>query len=473
MRTRRCAPSPPSAAAAAAASLFFFFLLVSCASVTTPVEGNAQDVEHAPPEYGVDVSIPMHYDTVSTNYPWLPHNVDPDNHPTPPEYDGMPLQPLGDRKSYYDDLIDGCRKHWGEKDGHLCDESEKERVRMSREQPRNMKNFTETGFLKIRCPDAVYTVLKRFWDNNRDESKWVEEQWSKGYTYVNYWDEPSYMVNVEDSHNFVGGGLSIKRAVWDAAKSTLEEWTGQTLKASSLYGIRVYKGGHFLAPHVDRLPLVSSAIINVDQDLDEPWPIEVIGHDGRAHNVTMEPGDMVLYESHSIIHGRPFAMKGRYFANIFVHFAPLGKESTEEEDYVPNFVATDSLEARSYWERQLAGERYDEEDAEEDHSLAQLAAQEGEIILLEDVARRNATELSLQDRNGWQAIHEAARAGNVDVAKFLLDHGVDVNARTITGHTALDIASEMLGRGHPLVSYLRSETNGRGRRGSEKEMPDL
>jgi prolyl 4-hydroxylase len=34
----------------------------------------------------------------------------------------------------------------------------------------------------------------------------------------------------------------------------------------------------------------------------------------------MEPGDMVLYESHSVIHGRPFPMKGRFFANIFIHF---------------------------------------------------------------------------------------------------------------------------------------------------------
>merc|ERR1712157_311248 len=57
---------------------------------------------------------------------------------------------------------------------------------------------------------------------------------------------------------------------------------------------------------------------------DEPWPIEVIGHDGKAHNVTMEPGDMVLYESHSILHGRPFPLKGRYYANIFIHFEPTG-----------------------------------------------------------------------------------------------------------------------------------------------------
>lgn len=62
----------------------------------------------------------------------------------------------------------------------------------------------------------------------------------------------------------------------------------------SLYGIRVYPEGAMLATHVDRLPLVASAIINVDQDVDEPWPLEVIGHDGKAHNVTMVPGDLVL-----------------------------------------------------------------------------------------------------------------------------------------------------------------------------------
>ena len=47
---------------------------------------------------------------------------------------------------------------------------------------------------------------------------------------------------------------------------------------------------------------------------------QVIGHDGFAYNITMKPGDLVLYESHSIIHGRPYPLKGRYFSNIFVHF---------------------------------------------------------------------------------------------------------------------------------------------------------
>lgn len=66
---------------------------------------------------------------------------------------------------------------------------------------------------------------------------------------------------------------------------------------------------------VDRLPLVSSCIIQVAQDINEPWPVEVISHDGRAHNVTMVPGDMVLYESHSVLHGRPFPLSGRFYVS--------------------------------------------------------------------------------------------------------------------------------------------------------------
>ena len=41
-------------------------------------------------------------------------------------------------------------------------------------------------------------------------------------------------------------------------------------------------------------------------------------------NIFLQPGDMVLYESHSVLHGRPFPLKGRYYSNIFIHFEPVG-----------------------------------------------------------------------------------------------------------------------------------------------------
>lgn len=251
-------------------------------------------------QYGVDVSFPIHYNKVSVNYAWLPHNKDPERHPTPAQYEGMVVQPLGNRQAFYDDFINGCVKAFGAK-GRRCLETEQDRFEMSLRQPQSVQNYTEIGFKKIRAPEDLFALLKDFWEKNHHLAK--TEQWGVGNTYTNNWKSESKMVSVEDS-SLRGGGQSLKSRIWQEAERIISEWTGQELTPCSLYGIRVYHEDAVLATHVDRLPLVSSAIINVAQDLDEPWPLEVYGHDGLAVNVTMEPGDMVLYESHSVLHGR-------------------------------------------------------------------------------------------------------------------------------------------------------------------------
>ena len=38
----------------------------------------------------------------------------------------------------------------------------------------------------------------------------------------------------------------------------------------------------------------------------------------------MQPGDMVWYESASVVHGRPYPMKGRSYENLFIVFKPRG-----------------------------------------------------------------------------------------------------------------------------------------------------
>ncbi len=85
--------------------------------------------------------------------------------------------------------------------------------------------------------------------------------------------------------------------------------------------------------------------------MDEDWPLEVYGHDGKATNITMQPGDMVLYESHSVIHGRPFPLKGKLYANIFVHFEPIGSLDPKAKSmYDPNVDLPPYLIAGSKWE---------------------------------------------------------------------------------------------------------------------------
>jgi len=240
-------------------------------------------------EYGVDVSYPMHHSTVSNNYAEFPWNNDPSVE-TPKEYQHMVAQPLGNRQKFYDELIEGCVKYYGKK-GFRCLDYERDRIEMTLRQPQSMENYTDIGFKKIKAPEHVWKLVKDFWDVNKDYHS--KENWPSGNTYTNHWSAETRILNIENT-KLRGGGFGLKNAIWEAARSTISEWTGAELKECSLYGIRIYTTGSVLSAHVDRLPLVSSAIINVASDVEEPWPLEVIGHDGRAYNVTMEPGEMVL-----------------------------------------------------------------------------------------------------------------------------------------------------------------------------------
>jgi hypothetical protein len=140
-------------------------------AVTSP-----REPENAP-SYGVDVSFPHHYRQISNNYAWLPHNVDPTHHPVPPEYRGMPVQPLGDRQAFYENFLESCEKFYHEKKGlGSCASTEQGRLYMSLKQPKAMQVRrlcnNDFGFHPIHgnvicfCSIATRTIptwgLKRF-----------------------------------------------------------------------------------------------------------------------------------------------------------------------------------------------------------------------------------------------------------------------------------------------------------------------
>jgi prolyl 4-hydroxylase len=61
----------------------------------------------------------------------------------------------------------------------------------------------------------------------------------------------------------------------------------------------------------------------VDQAADRPWPLLILDHNDNEHFVHMEPGDMVLYESAKLLHGRPEPFVGEHYDNIFAHYQPI------------------------------------------------------------------------------------------------------------------------------------------------------
>lgn len=198
------------------------------------------------------------------------------------------------------------------------------------------ENYTHAGYAKLDIPSNVQTILQDFWEANDWETHAKTETWDPSNTYVNHWESPTAILDLASSSSSSGRQVPhplSQKQKWELVRGiqkVLEAWTKSPLVLTSLYGIRIYQEGSILAPHVDRLPLVSSAILHIasssssNDDDEEPWMLEVIGHNGQAQNLTMQPGEMVLYESHSVIHGRPYPLKGKFYANLFVHFEPLG-----------------------------------------------------------------------------------------------------------------------------------------------------
>ena len=279
------------------------------------------------------------------------------------------------------------------------------------------------------------------------------------------------MVSVEDT-SLQDDGPKLKSDIWKSVKPIIEDWTQMELQPSSQYGIREYTRGAVLSPHVDRMPLVSSCIINVDQDVEEDWMLEVIDRQGHAVNVSMQPGDMVLYESGSLIHGRPFPLKGNYFANIFIHFEPTGRplgDTTDEylntlDDFYPPYLLPDSPAGRSWAEQNPNGWKTKNSPSSPQQQIyapaGHHAAALGDMELLQNLAQTDKKALVYRDENGWEPLHEAVRRGQLEAVQFLIQEGgANINSRTGTHHrgeSPLNLALQHLTASDAVTRFLLS-----------------
>lgn len=205
--------------------------------------------------YGVDCSFPI-------------HRYDLGKH-------GSCGDLLGDRSSFYYEFLKGCRALFN----YRCAMTERDRIEQLLRQPQSMRNYTATGYQQLRTPTELFTLIQEHWErskiHDRDNPEYIES-WGKGLTFVNYWKQNTTYYGIGDDS--LGGSLELHERILSLVKPIVEEWTQMELRPTSLYGIRVYREGAILTPHVDRFPLISSAIINVAQDgLNEDWPLEVYG----------------------------------------------------------------------------------------------------------------------------------------------------------------------------------------------------
>jgi prolyl 4-hydroxylase len=364
----------------------------------------------------------------------------------------------------YDQFLNNCRAA-----SPYCKSQEDLRLYMNNYQPASVYNYTATGFAIVPAPDEVWNLLNDFYQRNKGRQ--VVEYPSKITPYHNSWDQPTQILRL-DNTSLWGGGTSLQARISRAIQPVLEQWTQQKLVPVSVYGIRIYNNHSILAPHVDRMPLVTSCIINLDQQVDEPWPLEVFDHQGRAHNVSMAPGDLVLYESHSVIHGRPFPLRGRFFANAFLHFEPVGPllvnaDNNNDDDDDDDNNNKPSLKGTPPYI--IPGSPWEQEWHNDNptgwallHS-AMKAVEQGDHRTLELIASANPAGLSETDDNGWAPIHQAVRYGQLETIQFLLAHGVSPN-QPLSGDKQqqvlipLELALHLLGADHDVTKFLWTVT---------------
>ena len=176
-----------------------------------------------------------------------------------------------------------------------------------------LPKFTDVGYKKGTMPVEMYNKVLSWYRDN--DNKRVAEHFNVEPA-INDSEVKCSMVFLDDD---------MKKYIGDVMKPYMEEWCNVTLEMTRLYGIREYFHGNILRNHVDRITThVISVILQIDKELAgaPDWELQVIGFDGQRKNVTLAPGEMLFYESATLIHGRPYPYQGKMFANAFLHYRP-------------------------------------------------------------------------------------------------------------------------------------------------------
>lgn len=187
----------------------------------------------------------------------------------------------------------------------------------------DLPRLNELGYKIEKLPPQVWGIINdayRLLQNNIQEENW------DGVKDVINTPDGGYGSEMMSFDHLV----SLRQLIHQQLLPLHQQWVKAPLIPTSLYGIRSYKRGASLINHVDRLEThhVSSIII-VDKNLacgcgpgkePEDWPLHFQSHNGEWHKIYAEPGDIILYESATCMHGRPDPFKGTFYRNFYVHY---------------------------------------------------------------------------------------------------------------------------------------------------------
>lgn len=176
------------------------------------------------------------------------------------------------------------------------------------------------GFLKVRLATNIFQKISQQFAQHKHEFSL-----EKGNPYL-HTSKPNY------SPSLLSSDPEFNHTLLKELKPEHEKWSRLRLQEANCYGIRIYQPGSYLYNHVDRVKThIISSTICVDYQLNTPWPLYIEDINGHPHEISMEPGEMVFFESAKLMHGRPYPLDGRFYAALFVHYTPYQMFSNNGE----------------------------------------------------------------------------------------------------------------------------------------------
>jgi prolyl 4-hydroxylase len=180
----------------------------------------------------------------------------------------------------------------------------------------DLPRLSPLGFKVVKVPTNTWRLIQEAYkllENVKTVENW---EGITNFIYDKDGNAPVEIYNMDNCHR-------IKEIIQEELQSVHEEFIGnkEKLVPKCIYGIRSYKNGAILKNHTDTLLTHHiSSIIIVDKKVDKDWPLDIQDHQGNWHQVYTEPGDMILYESATNLHGRTEPFEGEYYRNFFLHY---------------------------------------------------------------------------------------------------------------------------------------------------------
>jgi len=211
-----------------------------------------------------------------------------------------------------------------------------------------MPHFHPVGFEKVPIPREMFARILTGRKKALLEKRWKLESCDPGMqncalVVQSKHAKESHLINRE-MYFYLGLDVKLQQEIYREMRQRAQAWIKNRVEliGTSIYGIRKYTNGAKLMPHLDHMEThVISAILNIAQQVEEPWPLQIVDHDGKHHKIYLKPGEMasapklkrrtmdwltqVWYESASLVHARSKPLNGSAFENLFVHYMPRAK----------------------------------------------------------------------------------------------------------------------------------------------------